>query len=203
MTYTNYQLSAIENSMLVHREVSIIYLFCYLVRGYLPSKVESRTGVESRKDDFEEFAECIHKKVVEKSEGAISYPPGSYLVFGFIDDTTIRTCRPGGVPAEEGENAERNSKLLQEAFYSGYKKHHGIKFQSVELPNGMCADLFGRSPTETLMLISSLQVAWFRHYLKLLETVSNLQSTVMESFLPQVISFQSMLVTQIVQTGKT
>ena len=35
------------------------------------------------KDDFEEFAECIRKKVVEKSEGAIDYPPGSYLVFGF------------------------------------------------------------------------------------------------------------------------
>ena len=96
------------------------------------------------KDDFEEFAECIRKKVVEKSEGAINYPPGSYLVFGFIDDTTICTCRPGGGPAEEGENAERNSQLLQEPFYSGYKKHHGIKFQSVELPNGIilrCATL--------------------------------------------------------------
>jgi hypothetical protein len=68
------------------------------------------------KDDFEEFNECIRKKVVEKSEGAINYPPGSYLVLGFIDDTTIRTCRPGGGPAEEGENAERNSQLLQEAF---------------------------------------------------------------------------------------
>ena len=40
------------------------------------------------------------------------------------------------------------------------------------------------SPTESVMLISSLQVAWFLHYLKLLEAVSNLQSTVMESFLP-------------------
>ena len=37
------------------------------------------------KDDFEEFAECIRKKVVEKSEGAINYPSGSYLVFGFIN----------------------------------------------------------------------------------------------------------------------
>jgi len=95
------------------------------------------------KNDFEEFSECIRKKVVEKSEGAIDYPEGSYLVFSFIDDTTIRTCRPGGGPAEEGENAERYSMLLQEAFYSGYKKHHGIKFQTVELPNGMCGDLFG------------------------------------------------------------
>ena len=95
------------------------------------------------KDDLEEFTESIREKVLEKSEGAIHYPPGSYLLFGFIDDTTIRTCRPGGGPAEEGEYAERYSMLLQEAFYSGYKKHHGIKFQSVELPNGMCADLFG------------------------------------------------------------
>jgi hypothetical protein len=29
----------------------------------------------------------------------------------------------GGGPAEECENAERNSQLLQEALYSGYKKH--------------------------------------------------------------------------------
>ena len=95
------------------------------------------------KGDMEEFTESIRKKMYEKSDGAIDYPPGSYLVFGFIYDTTIRTCRPGGGPAEEGENAERYSMLLQEAFYSGYKKHHGIKFQTVELPNGMCADLFG------------------------------------------------------------
>jgi hypothetical protein len=95
------------------------------------------------KDNFEEYAECIRKKVVEKSEGAINYPPGSYLVFGFIDDTSIRTCRPGGGPAAEGENAERNSMLLQESFYFGYKKHHGIKFQTIELPDGMCAHLFG------------------------------------------------------------
>jgi len=117
--------------------------------SWMNNYIRSRFGYlitnnwEYWKNDFEEFSECIRKKVVEKSEGAIDYPEGAYLVFAFIDDTTIRTCRPGGGPAEEGENAERYSMLLQEAFYSGYKKHHGIKFQTVELPNGMCGDLFG------------------------------------------------------------
>ena len=72
---------------------------------------------------------------------------------------------PPFVAAEEGENAERNSQLLQEAFYSGYKKHHGIKFQSVELPNGMCADLFGpksyRDSDVDLLTASGLVPALF------------------------------------------
>jgi hypothetical protein len=67
--------------------------------------------------------------------------------------------------AEEGETAERNSQLLQEAFYGGYKKHHGIKFQSVELPNGMCADLFGpksyRDSDVDLLTASGLVPALF------------------------------------------
>lgn len=29
------------------------------------------------------------------------------------------------------------------AFYNGWKKHHGHKYQSVELPNGMTADMYG------------------------------------------------------------
>eukprot|EP01034_Spumella_vulgaris_P036387 gene36387-44884_t len=53
------------------------------------------------------------------------------------------TCRPGGGPARPGVRAPRHNELLQEAFYNGWKKFHGIKYQSLELPNGMCADLYG------------------------------------------------------------
>ena len=129
------------------------------------------------KDDFEEFAERIRKKVVEKSEGAINYPPGSYLVFGLIDDTTIRTCRPGGGPAEAFYYCKRH-------FIVGTRSIMESSFNRWSFPMECALTCLGRSPTETLMLISSLQVAWFRHYLKLLEAVSNLQSMVMESFLP-------------------
>ena len=36
-----------------------------------------------------------------------------------------------------------DNNFIQMAFYNGWKKHHGIKFQSIELPNGMCMHMFG------------------------------------------------------------
>jgi len=47
---------------------------------------------------------------------------------GFIDGTFRPSCRPGE---------------HQEELYSGYKKLHGIKFQSVTAPNGLIVDFFG------------------------------------------------------------
>ena len=109
------------------------------------------------KDDFEEFTECIRKKVVEKSEGAIDYPPFFTLCLG------LSMTRPFA-PADPAEDLLRKVRMLS-AFYSGYKKHHGIKFQSVELPNGMCADLFGpksyRESDVDLLTASGLVPALF------------------------------------------
>lgn len=51
-------------------------------------------------------------------------------IFGFIDDTLRRTCRPG---------AENND--VQRSFYNGWKRLHAFKFQTVDLPNGMIADM--------------------------------------------------------------
>ena len=50
---------------------------------------------------------------------------------GFIDGTFRSCCRPG---------------LAQRQVYSGYKKKHGVKFQSVVGANGMILDLFGALP---------------------------------------------------------
>jgi hypothetical protein len=55
----------------------------------------------------------------------------------------IKICRPGCVPTRKGIGAPRNNNFMQMAFYNKWKKHHGIKSQSVELPNGMTMDLFG------------------------------------------------------------
>ncbi|KAJ1396006.1 hypothetical protein B484DRAFT_472403, partial [Ochromonadaceae sp. CCMP2298] len=81
---------------------------------------------------LEEFSEVIREKVEDKSNGGITYPEGSFVVFGFIDDTIQRTTRPGGV---------RWNTLIQMSFYTGYTKHHGLKFQTLELPNGLCMDI--------------------------------------------------------------
>ena len=67
-----------------------------------------------------------------------------FLSFGFIDDTGVTTCRPGSGPESDEYGAPRKLRCLQiqQAFYSGYCKKHGIKFQVVVLPNGMIGCIF-------------------------------------------------------------
>ena len=48
--------------------------------------------------------------------------------FGFVDGTVRPICRPG-------EN--------QKVVYNGHKRVHALKFQSVTLPNGLVAQLYG------------------------------------------------------------
>jgi hypothetical protein len=66
-----------------------------------------------------------------------------FAVFGFIDNTMNATCRPGGGPTRDGAHAPRNDPLLQRAWYNGWKKLHGMKWQTVDLPNGMNFHVWG------------------------------------------------------------
>ena len=115
--------------------------FCKYVRINFAKLVQN--NMMYWKPHLEEFSEAIRIKILKKSDGGINHAPGSLLVAMFVDDTCTKTCRPGGGPAEEGENASSYNTLIQQSWYSGYKKIHGYKHQSCELPNGMCADLFG------------------------------------------------------------
>lgn len=72
-----------------------------------------------------------------------SRSPGGLRVAGFIDNTMNATCRPGGGPARDGQNAPRNDSLIQRAWYNGWKKMHGMKYQTVDLPNGMNMHVWG------------------------------------------------------------
>ena len=72
-----------------------------------------------------------------------SRSPGGLRVCGFIDNTMNATCRPGGGPARDGRDAPRNDPLIQRAWYSGWKKLHGMKYQTVDLPNGMNLNVWG------------------------------------------------------------
>ena len=69
------------------------------------------------RDNLQYYADCIHEK-------------GAPLDFcwGFIDGTLRPVCRP-----------ETGQRLL----YSGHKRVHGFKFQSVVAPNGLVANFFG------------------------------------------------------------
>ena len=68
--------------------------------------------------------------------------PFRFNIFGFIDAKYIRRTRPGG-PFQSGENTPRQDLLIQQAFYSGHKKGHGLKIHTVCLPNGMDLHVYG------------------------------------------------------------
>jgi len=88
-----------------------------------------------------EFARLIAEKAntLHGQDQAI-FDPSIFRIFAFIDNTTFPTCRPGGGPRRDGH---RHNPLIQEAFYNGWKKHHGLKFQTVDTPCGMNFDVFG------------------------------------------------------------
>ena len=100
-------------------------------------------------DQIPSFYEAITAKIVELG---FDFPlrllgfdseQRTYRVFAFIDNTIIKTCRPGGSAARRGPNAPRYHRLVQQAFYTGWKKVHGVKFQTVSLPNGMLYHVYG------------------------------------------------------------
>jgi hypothetical protein len=90
---------------------------------------------------FSSCAEAIRCKLREWGlENPPANAPDCFCIFGFIDNTMNATMRPGGGPAPD---RSRYSQLIQRAWYSGWKKIHGMKFQTVDLPNGMTCDAWG------------------------------------------------------------
>jgi hypothetical protein len=52
-------------------------------------------------------------------------------------------CRVGGGPLTGGEQAPRLPKEIQQAWWTGWKKLHGLKWQTVALPNGCDFEVHG------------------------------------------------------------
>jgi hypothetical protein len=69
--------------------------------------------------------------------------PGGFNIFAFIDNTMIKMCRPGGGPLTNGEAAPRLPKEIQQTWWTGRKKLHGTKWQSVTIANGMDFEVWG------------------------------------------------------------
>jgi len=80
------------------------------------------------------MAEAI--RLIKLEQLGCFFPPGTFRVFAFIDNTMNATCRPGGGPARDGAHAPRNDPEIQRAWYNGWKKVHGLKWQTIDLPNG-------------------------------------------------------------------
>jgi hypothetical protein len=68
--------------------------------------------------------------------------PGGFRYAGFIDNTMFAFSRPGG-NTDGGSAAPRVPKEIQQAWYTGWKKLHGMKWQTVILANGMDLHVFG------------------------------------------------------------
>lgn len=64
---------------------------------------------------------------------------GGFAIFAFIDNTMVAMCRPGG-PSTNGERADP---LMQRAWWTGWKKLHGMKWQTVTMANGMDFNVWG------------------------------------------------------------
>jgi hypothetical protein len=89
-----------------------------------------------------EFADKIRRKLRKLGLNHLipAHNENGFNICGFIDNKVICTCRPGGGPTV---NCQRNDPLLQRSFYNGWKKEHGIKFQTCDLPNGLNLHVWG------------------------------------------------------------
>jgi hypothetical protein len=63
----------------------------------------------------------------------------------FIDCNGIHTSRVGSGPiVVNGENRRRHqAQLIQQAYYNGWCRAHGVKFESLDGPNGMTLNIYG------------------------------------------------------------
>ena len=71
---------------------------------------------------------CYAMLIQQKTEGLMD------CIWGFIDGTSRRTARP---------------LYHQQSIYSCFKKCHGVKFQSITVPEGFIACLQGPWPSKT------------------------------------------------------
>lgn len=111
-------------------------------------------NMEYWKDFLYVSVECIRKKLenLNFANWRLFFPPifdndgavneGAFVVSCFIDNTMFAFCRPGG-NTQEGEASPRASLILQQAWWNGWKKLHGMKWQTVILANGMDLNVFG------------------------------------------------------------
>ena len=125
---------------------------------YLDTRYENIIGHQGLLrfvDEFPVFYDAIKQKVqrgyyhdVNENNGTIQYTSGldflPFDLFGFIDCSIDAICSPFSGPAGDFEGCGRKPEhdIIQRAFYTGYKKLHGIKVETVFLPNGI-STLFG------------------------------------------------------------
>ena len=116
----------------------IHYSVCSLIVNHCVNLICAK--FENRLTDFDsvlvlERLEEYQRAIEIKSEGAATH------CFALIDATLHQICRPWG--RTNKRRGLTNNNRIQQAAYSGHKRHHGLKFQSVIVPDGMIVQMFG------------------------------------------------------------
>ena len=94
-------------------------------------------------------AEAIREKLANlpnesyRQHHPSTYKPGRFCIAMFIDNTISAMCSVGGGPITGDEQAPRVPKEVQQAWWTGWKKLHGLKWQTTDLPNGMNFEVRG------------------------------------------------------------
>ena len=92
---------------------------------------------------FPDFAEAIAQKLDSPEYGNLVFR--FFRIMGFLDCKIDETCTPGSGPVIDEPRSARHPEfpILQEAFFSGYLKRHGLKVLTVVFPNGIIGYLYG------------------------------------------------------------
>jgi hypothetical protein len=137
-----YELSSAENQHKISRNVfgldqsrqsKAFGAFIYHVFDGFQHLVTDNLDWWQRNGFFELSAEAIGRK--------LGIPEN--LVGFFIDCKCSPSRVVGGGPAEEGANSARWSKLIQQAFFNGWKSVHGLKHQTLDNAYGITVDMHG------------------------------------------------------------
>jgi hypothetical protein len=95
---------------------------------------------------FLRYSEVIRVEVNKHLENNNSNQHFAQLdVCGFIDNKCVATPAPGTGPAHDGPGAPRRDPTgqIQQSVYSGWKKAHGFKIETVTAPDGLTMHWFG------------------------------------------------------------
>lgn len=123
---------------------------CRVFNGFIEYLYENFMGlINNNIKKYIELFEESYKKIYSMAYAANDnhlhpFNWNSFRVCCFLDCKNIQIDRPGGGEVYlNGIKIGRLDNDVQRAFFTGWKKFHGIKYQTVELPCGLTCDVFG------------------------------------------------------------
>lgn len=147
------------------------FILCHLDARY--ENVIGHQCLARYVNQFEDFYRAIERKVtrpktVVEQDGTTWTSPGlSCLpipIFAFIDNSCYETCVPFSGPDGDSSRRRPNADLAQNSVYTGYIHMHGLKVETLYLPNGL-STLFGpvsiRHPDTGVLNLSNINL-WLR-----------------------------------------